>query len=271
MMEFISSTFTSYVALVPVTLSQSFILAFVVMGIMIPFRTLQFPDLTSEGAYPLGGCVCGVLIAAGVNPALAIVAALACGFLAGCCTALIHLRFRIHTLLAGILMMTMLYSINLRIMGKSNLSIFGSDTVYNWAPFVTPGFPVSKIIIAGLIGAGVFLALNWFFKTEKGTALRAVGSNPAMAEAQGISVWVSTIIGVGLASGFSATSGALIGLAAIACPVCRCDHLLSVGVAVSGGRHAPTRFETGHGPFRSGHAGPAQPKTWAWCRWHPGP
>ena len=209
MMEFISSTFTSYVALVPVTLSQSFILAFVVMGIMIPFRTLQFPDLTSEGAYPLGGCVCGVLIAAGVNPALAIVASLACGFLAGCCTALIHLRFRIHTLLAGILMMTMLYSINLRIMGKSNLSIFGSDTVYNWAPFVTPGFPVSKIIIAGLIGAGVFLALNWFFKTEKGTALRAVGSNPAMAEAQGISVWVSTIIGVGLASGFSATSGAL--------------------------------------------------------------
>ena len=119
-MEFLSSTFTSYVALVPVTLAQSLILAFVVMGIMIPFRTLHFPDLTSEGAYPLGGCVAGVLIAAGVNPALAIIAALLCGFAAGCCTALIHLRFRIHTLLAGILMMTMLYSINLRIMGKSS-------------------------------------------------------------------------------------------------------------------------------------------------------
>ena len=71
-MEFLSSTFTSYVALVPVTLAQSLILAFVVLGIMIPFRTLHFPDLTSEGAYPLGGCVCGVLIAAGMNPALAI-------------------------------------------------------------------------------------------------------------------------------------------------------------------------------------------------------
>ncbi|WP_417813459.1 ABC transporter permease [Thalassospira alkalitolerans] len=209
MMEFISSTFTSYVALFPVTLAQSLILAFVVMGIMIPFRTLHFPDLTSEGAYPLGGCVCGVLIAAGVNPALAIIAALLCGFAAGCCTAFIHLRFRIHTLLAGILMMTMLYSINLRIMGKSNLSIFGTGSVFDWAPFVTPGFPASKIIIAGIIGAVVFLALNWFFKTERGTATRAVGANPAMAEAQGISVWVSTIGGVGLASAFSATSGAL--------------------------------------------------------------
>ncbi|MAZ32236.1 MAG: ABC transporter permease [Thalassospira sp.] len=208
-MEFLSSTFTSYVALVPVTLAQSLILAFVVMGIMIPFRTLHFPDLTSEGAYPLGGCVAGVLIAAGINPALAIIAALLCGFAAGCCTALIHLRFRIHTLLAGILMMTMLYSINLRIMGKSNLSIFGTGSVFDWAPFVTPGFPAAKIIIAGIIGAAVFVALNWFFKTEKGTAMRAVGANPAMAEAQGISVWVSTIGGVGLASAFSATSGAL--------------------------------------------------------------
>lgn len=209
MMEFLSSTFTSYVALVPVTLAQSLILAFVVMGIMIPFRTLHFPDLTSEGAYPLGGCVAGVLIAAGINPALAIVAALLCGFAAGCCTALIHLRFRIHTLLAGILMMTMLYSINLRIMGKSNLSIFGTGSVFDWAPFVTPGFPAAKIIIAGIIGAAVFVALNWFFKTEKGTAMRAVGANPAMAEAQGISVWISIIGGVGLASAFSATSGAL--------------------------------------------------------------
>ncbi|WP_404425785.1 ABC transporter permease [Thalassospira australica] len=209
MMEFLSATFTSYMALVPVTLAQSLILAFVVMGIMIPFRTLHFPDLTSEGAYPLGGCVAGVLIAAGVNPALTIIAALLCGFAAGCCTALIHLRFRIHTLLAGILMMTMLYSINLRIMGKSNLSIFGTGSVFDWAPFVTPGFPAAKIIIAGIIGAAVFVALNWFFKTEKGTAMRAVGANPAMAEAQGISVWVSTIGGVGLASAFSATSGAL--------------------------------------------------------------
>lgn len=208
-MGFVQEVFTSFVAIIPVTLAQSLILAFVVLGIMIPFRMLNFPDLTSEGAFPLGGCVCGVLLAAGVSPLAAIVVAFAAGFAAGCCTAFIHLRFRIHTLLAGILMMTMLYSINLRIMGKSNLSVFGSPTVFDWVPFVRPGFPASKIVVAGLVALIVFLALYMFFRTEKGTAVRAVGANPDMAEAQGINVWAATIGGVGLASAFSASSGAL--------------------------------------------------------------
>lgn len=208
-MDFVQEILTSFVSIIPVTLAQSLLLAFVVLGIMIPFRMLNFPDLTSEGAFPLGGCVCGVLLAAGASPLIAIAVALAVGFVAGCCTAFIHLRFRIHTLLAGILMMTMLYSINLRIMGKSNLSVFGSPTVFDWVPFTRPGFPASKIVVAGLIAFAVFLLLNMFFKTEKGTAVRAVGANPDMAEAQGINVWAATIGGVGLASAFSATSGAL--------------------------------------------------------------
>lgn len=208
-MEFVQTVFMSYITLIPVTLAQSLILAFVVLGIMIPFRMLNFPDLTSEGSFPLGGCVCGVLLTAGISAPLAILVAMVAGFAAGCCTAFIHLRFRIHTLLAGILMMTMLYSINLRIMGKSNLSVFGLSTVFDWAPFVTPGFNVSKIIIAGLIGLVVFLILNAFFRTEKGTAMRAVGANPDMAEAQGINVWMATICGVGMASAFSAVGGAL--------------------------------------------------------------
>lgn len=208
-MDFIQNIFTSFVSLVPVTLAQSLILAFVVLGIMIPFRMLNFPDLTSEGAFPLGGCICGVLLAAGVSAPVAIGVALIAGFIAGCCTAFIHLRFRIHTLLAGILMMTMLYSINLRIMGKSNLSVFGIPSIFDWVPFTTPGFAASKIVIAGLLGLIVFLGLNSFFRTEKGTAMRAVGANPDMAEAQGINVWVATIGGVGLASAFSAVGGAL--------------------------------------------------------------
>lgn len=208
-MEFVQTVFMSYITLIPVTLAQSLILAFVVLGIMIPFRMLNFPDLTSEGSFPLGGCVCGVLLTAGISAPLAILAAMVAGFAAGCCTAFIHLRFRIHTLLAGILMMTMLYSINLRIMGKSNLSVFGLSTVFDWAPFITPGFNVSKIIIAGSIGLVVFLILNAFFRTEKGTAMRAVGANPDMAEAQGINVWMATICGVGMASAFSAVGGAL--------------------------------------------------------------
>jgi len=208
-MGFIPDVLTSFVAIMPVTLAQSLILAFVVLGIMIPFRMLNFPDLTSEGAFPLGGCVCGVLLAAGVSPLPCIVVAFVAGFAAGCCTAFIHLRFRIHTLLAGILMMTMLYSINLRIMGKSNLSVFGSPTVFDWVPFARPGFPASKIVVAGLLALIAFAALYMFFRTEKGTAVRAVGANPDMAEAQGINVWAATIGGVGLASAFSASSGAL--------------------------------------------------------------
>ncbi len=209
MMDFIQTTVSSFVSLIPVTLAQSFILSFVVLGIMIPFRMLSFPDLTSEGAFPLGGCVCGILLAAGVAPPLAIAAAFVVGLAAGCCTAFIHLRFRIHTLLAGILMSTMLYSVNLGIMGKSNLSVFGSPTVFDWVPFTEAGFPASKIAVAGVLAVVVLIALNLYFKTEKGTAMRAVGSNPDMAEAQGINVWASTIGGVGIASAFSAASGAL--------------------------------------------------------------
>ena len=208
-MDFLQDTLASFVSLVPVTLAQSLVLAFVVLGIMIPFRMLSFPDLTSEGAFPLGGCVCGVLMAAGMPPVPAILVALLAGFAAGCCTAFIHLRFRIHTLLAGILMMTMLYSVNLRIMGRSNLSVFGSPTVFDGVPFLQPGFPASKIVMAGAIGLLVFLLLLYFFRTEKGTAVRAVGANPEMAEAQGINVWLATIGGVGLAGAFSAASGAL--------------------------------------------------------------
>jgi putative ABC transport system permease protein len=208
-MGFIETTLSSFVSLIPVTLAQSLILSFVVLGIMIPFRMLSFPDLTSEGAFPLGGCVCGVLMAAGMPPVPAILVALLAGFLAGCCTAFIHLRFRIHTLLAGILMMTMLYSVNLRIMGRSNLSVFGAPTVFDRVPFLQPGFPASKIVMAGAIGLLAFLLLLHFFRTEKGTAVRAVGANPEMAEAQGINVWLATIGGVGLAGAFSAASGAL--------------------------------------------------------------
>lgn len=207
-MDALTGILSSFWTLIPVTLAQSLLLAFVVLGIMIPFRLLSFPDLTSEGSFPLGGCVCGIALAAGINPLLAILMAVIAGMIAGCCTALIHLRFRIHTLLAGILMTTMLYSINLRIMGRSNVSVFGELTVFDWASFVGSG-PAAKIMIAGGLGLLVFLGLFYYLRTEQGTAMRAVGSNPDMAEAQGINVWAATIAGVGAASAFAALSGAL--------------------------------------------------------------
>jgi putative tryptophan/tyrosine transport system permease protein len=199
----------SFVSLIPVTVAQSLILSFVVLAIMIPFRILNFPDLTSEGAYPLGGCVCALGLLAGLNPFAAAAVAMLAGFAAGCTTAFIHLRFRIHSLLAGILMMTMLYSVNLRLLGRSNLPVFNIDTMFSVVPAYLGSAVVAKIVVAGLIALAVYVVLRLYFLTERGTAMRAVGANPEMAEAQGINVWVMTIGGVGLAGSFSALSGAI--------------------------------------------------------------
>jgi putative ABC transport system permease protein len=209
MLDIILAIFGSYFALIPVTLAQSLTLSFVVLGIMLPFRILSFPDLTSEGAYPFGGCVCAVLIGNGMDPVVAIIIAMACGFLAGCSTAFIHLRFGINTLLAGILVLTMLYSINLRIMGRSNMSILGSESIYS---IINPSNPNSYTLKMGLAGIAVIvmlLMLKLFFSTEHGITFRAVGANAEMSESQGINVWRITIIGVGAASAFSALAGAL--------------------------------------------------------------
>jgi len=199
----------AFIALIPVTIAQSLILSFVVLAIMIPFRILGFPDLTSEGAYPLGGCVCAVAMIGGVNPFAALAIAMLAGFAAGCCTAFIHLRFRIHSLLAGILMMTMLYSVNLRLLGRSNQPVFNIATVFSYVPPDVANAIAAKILVAGLLALFVYAVLRLYFLTERGTAMRAVGANPEMAEAQGINVWRLTIGGVGLAGSFAALSGAI--------------------------------------------------------------
>lgn len=201
--------FQTWMAMIPATLAQSLILSFVVLAVMLPFRILSFPDLTSEGSYPLGGCACAVALVAGVPPLLALVLAAAAGFLAGCVTAFIHLRFRIHTLLAGILVTTMLYSINLRIMGKANTPIFQEPKIYGW--FSGLGLPDSwvKIAVVSVLVLLMALVLNLWFLTERGTAMRAVGANPEMAEAQGINVWRVTLGGVGLAGASAAFGGGL--------------------------------------------------------------
>lgn len=199
----------SFVNLIPVTLAQSLIIAFVVIGIMLPFRILNFPDLTSEGAYPMGGCVAGAMIAGGIHPVAAMIAAALCGFFAGCSTALIHLRFRINTLLAGILVLTMLYSIDLRIMGRSNIALFTFPSLFKDLGGARANDAWFKIALVGLIVALALGLLFIFFSTEKGAAMRAVGASPEMAEAQGISIWKETILGVGAASAFTAFGGAL--------------------------------------------------------------
>lgn len=198
----------SFVNLVPVTLAQSLLYGFVALGIMIPFRLLSFPDLTCEGAFPLGGCLCAALLVAGVAPFLSMIIAILAGVLAGCATAFIHLRFKINTLLAGILMITILWSINLRIMGKSNIPLFAAPSFFDG---IYSGFTLNvpvQIVFWLLVAIALIALLHWFLSTDLGLAVRATGANEVMARSQGINTWAITIAGVGAANGLTAFAGA---------------------------------------------------------------
>ena len=197
----------SYWNLIPVTLAQSLLYSFVALGVMIPFRILNFPDLTAEGAFPLGACLCAALIVAGLHPAAATLVAVLAGFLAGCTTALIHLRLKINTLLAGILVLTMLWSVNLRIMGKSNIPLFAHDNLFD---LLWPGFTQSiaaQNVVWGILVLLLVLGLRWFLRTEVGLVVRSVGANETMARAQGVNVGRVTLLGVGAAGGLVAFAG----------------------------------------------------------------
>jgi putative ABC transport system permease protein len=199
----------SFWNLVPVTLVQGLLYGYIALAVMIPFRLLAFPDLTSEGAFPLGGCVCAALLLAGASPLLATLGAAAGGMLAGLSTAFIHLRFRINTLLAGILVMTILYSVNLRVLGKSNAALLGMDSLLSWiSPAVVTSVPLQIAVFAAL-ALGVLGALYWFLGTEIGLSLRAVGANAALAPTLGINPWSYILGGLALASGLSALAGAV--------------------------------------------------------------
>ncbi|MDH6233249.1 putative ABC transport system permease protein [Mesorhizobium soli] len=200
----------AYLNLVPVTLSQSLIYSFLVLGIMVPFRLLSFPDLTSEGAFPLGGCVCATLLMAGYPPLLATVVAMLAGVGAGAATALVHLRFRINSLLAGILVFTALYSLNMRILGRSNVALFGADNIFmHINPAILTDVRLQVGTFAVLI-VTVLIALRWFLATQAGAAMRVIGINPDLAPSLGISIWTYTVVGLGIASGLTALGGALI-------------------------------------------------------------
>ncbi len=204
------SWFDSFLNLIPVTLATGLVYGYIALGIMLPFRLLSFPDLTSEGAFPLGGCMCAVLLLAGIDPFLATAAAIAAGAAAGAATAFIHLRFRINTLLAGILVMTALYSINLRILGKANAALFSADNIFALIDPRILNSDFGKIVFFGAAVAATVAALWWFLQTEAGTTLRAVGANAALAPALGISVWTWTVAGLALANGLTALAGALL-------------------------------------------------------------
>ena len=192
--------------------SQGILWGILVLGVFITFRLLDIPDMTVDGSFALGGCVAATLmVSAGVNPVLAIAAATAAGALAGLVTGILTTVFEIPAILSGILTQISLWSINLRIMGKSNTPLLNSDTIFSTVSGLT-GLPQSTVsTIMGLIIAVVIIAvLYWFFGTEIGSALRATGNNEDMIRALGVNTNTTKIIALTLSNALVGLSGGLI-------------------------------------------------------------
>lgn len=192
------------------TIAQGLLWALLALGVFITFRILDVADLTVEGSFPMGAAISAVLITMGVNPWLTVVIAGIGGMIAGAVTGWIHTKLKIPALLAGILTMIALYSVNLHIMGKANISLLRMDTVYSAIHSMGVSNSVALTIIGIVVTVVVGLFLFWFFGTELGTSIRATGVNPQMIRAQGVNTDTMIVLGLLLSNGFVAVSGALI-------------------------------------------------------------
>lgn len=191
--------------------SQGILWGIMTLGVYLTFRILDIADLTVDGSFATGGAVTGVLIVHGMNPLLSLLIAFLVGMLTGLATGLMHTKIRIHVLLASILTMIALYSINIRIMGKANTPLLGVSTVMS---FFTERFSVNTTmasLFVGIIFVAVIVTLMyWFFGTELGSAIRATGNNEHMVRALGVNTDTMKILGLMISNGLVALSGALV-------------------------------------------------------------
>ncbi|MDZ5470232.1 ABC transporter permease [Bacillus sp. 31A1R] len=207
------------------------IYALMALGVYLSFRILDFPDLTVDGSFVTGASVAAILIVGGTNPIVATLAAVIAGFLAGCVTGLLHTKGKINPLLSGILMMIALYSINLRIMGKSNVPLLQEETIMTKITNLWQGLKLDEM--AGTLLSSVGLAnfvpktwgilfimtllallikgmIDWFLKTDIGLAIRATGDNETMIRSFSADTDLLKVLGLGISNGLVALSGALI-------------------------------------------------------------
>lgn len=189
-------------------LESGLIYALVALGVYISFRVLDFPDLTADGSFPLGGAVAGVAIIADVNPWLACIFGMLAGGVAGLVTAWLHVKLGILQLLSSILVMVALYAVNLRIMQAPNLPLLGEPTIFGELVTDSNGYWMRCVVIGGVVIAAKFF-LDWFFSTEMGLAMRATGSNLKMSQAQGIATSRSILLGMAISNGLIALAGAI--------------------------------------------------------------
>ena len=192
------------------TVAQGLLWALLSIGVYLTFRVLDIADLTVEGSFPLGAATAATMLVSGYHPITAILGACAAGMIGGAVTGFLCTKLKIPALLAGILTMIALYSVNLRIMGKANLPLLQQDTIFTLGQEAG----LDKLMATLVIGALVVLlvaALNyWFFGTEIGAAVRATGDNPHMIRANGINTDVMIVLGLLLSNGLVAISGALV-------------------------------------------------------------
>ena len=195
-----------FVELIPASLVQAMILSLLAIGIMISFRILNFPDLTPEGSYSLAGAVCSALIISGIHPGIATIVACVSAGSMGIITALLNRRLRINGLLAGIIVSSMIYSVNMKLIGAQNVTLTGFENLFS-----TISDDITYVILS-LLGLNiiVIVPILLFFKTSVGLRLRAVGTNLKFAMKQGINITKYTIVGLFIANFLVGLSSSMI-------------------------------------------------------------
>lgn len=194
-------------------IEQGLIYGILALGVYITYNILDFPDLTTDGSFPLGAAVTAALITRGVNPYLTLPIAFAAGALAGVCTGLIHVKGRVRDLLSGIIMMTALWTINLRIAGTSNVPLFSKETIFK-NDFLAGLFPdamgsYSTLIVIVILALITKVVLDFYMKSKSGFLLRAVGDNEKLVTALAKDQGNVKILGLAIANGLVALSGCI--------------------------------------------------------------
>lgn len=194
-------------------MEEGLIYAIMALGLYITYKILDFPDLSVDGTFPMGAAVTAMVILKGVHPAAALLISFLAGMAAGCITGLIHVKLKVRDLLSGIIVMTALYSVNLRIAGKSNLPIFSKETIFdnsflnNAVPEALAPWTVSILLLV-IVGSCKIL-LDLFLKTRAGYLLRAAGDNEVLVTSLAKNKGTVKMIGLALANGFVALSGSV--------------------------------------------------------------
>ena len=198
--------FFNWLGALPGAAAQGMVWGIMAIGVYLTYKILDVADLTVDGSICTGGAVCAVLVTSGVNVWIAMLAAMIAGMLAGLVTGILHKYMGIPAILAGILTQLILWSVNLKIMGKANIAL----PVRNYKLLLAQIHASKSIVVLIAMIAVLIAALYWFFGTELGTSLRATGNNQNMSRAQGINTDITTILGLVLSNGIVALSGALL-------------------------------------------------------------